>query len=232
MARCHAWAAAPGLGVLLVVCFLVSSPMVAADPAPQVVATLNLGDGRVLHNAKVIADEGDSVVFKADEGLVKVAKSDLPPALSPAFPAPPPPPDTSKMVMVPFNPNPVDPAPEFQPGAKPKPAQPTTPKTVQGSPLVLRGCMIVSFQMKAFQDVQGCAEVVIRNDSDGPVVLFPRNVVCVTSSGTQIAGRYFVSDGFPPIVKRREVVPAQGSIDDTVTFANDALDISKVQWGR
>ena len=47
-----------------------------------------------------------------------------------------------------------------------------------------------------------------------------------------MVGRYFVTDGFPPIVKRREVVPAQGNIDETVTFANGALDISKVQWGR
>jgi hypothetical protein len=232
MARCHAWAAAPGLGVLLVACFLAPAPARAADAAPSAVATLNLGDGRVLHNAKVIADEGDSVVIKSDEGLVKVAKSDLPQVLGAVYPAPPPPVDASKMVMVPFNPSPMDAAPEYEPGAKPKPAQANTQKAVQGSPLVFRGCTVVSFQMKAFQEVQGCAEVVIHNDTEAPVVLFPRNLVCVTATGAQMVGRYFVTDGFPPIVKRREVVPAQGNIDETVTFANGALDISKVQWGR
>jgi hypothetical protein len=204
----------------------------AADSPPATVAILNLGDGRLLHNAKVIADEGDSVVIKSDEGLIKVAKADLPQALETAYPTPKPTPDTSNMVMVPFNPSPADPAPEFEPGAKPKPAQANTPKPAQGSPLVFRGCTVVSFQMKAFQDVQGSAEVVIHNDTDSPVVIFPRNVVCVTAAGTQLAGRFFVTDGFPPIIKRREVVPPQGSIDDTVTFANAALDISKVQWGR
>lgn len=232
MARCHAWKAAPGLGVLVVACILIPAEAIAADPAPTAAATLNLGDGRVLHDAKVIADEGDSVVIRADEGLVKVSKTDLPQALGSAYPVPTP--DTSKMVMVPFNPSPVDPAPEYEPGAKPKakPAQPNAPKPVQASPLVYRGCTVVSFQMKAFQEVQGCAEVVIRNDTESPVVIFPRSLVCVTAAGGQMAGRYFVSDGFPPIVKRREVVPAQGSIDDTVTFANEALDISKVQWAR
>jgi hypothetical protein len=232
MARCHAWKAPPGLGVLVVACFLVSAPSTVADPPSPAVAALNLGDGRVLHNARVVADEGDSVVIKSDEGLIKVAKADLPQALGSAYPAPPPPMDTTKMVMVPFNPNAAEPAPEYEPGAKPKPAQPNTPKPAQGSPLEFRGCTVVSFQMKAFQEVQGCAEVVIRNDSEAPVVLFPRNLVCVTGAGTRVAGRYFVSDGFPPIIKRREVVPAQGSIDDLVTFSNEALDISKVQWGR
>ncbi len=232
MARCHAWTAAPGFGVLLVAYLLAPSPATATGPDPAAAATLNLGDGRVLHNAKVIADEGDSVVVKSDEGLVKVTKSDLPQVLGVAYPAPAPPIDASKMVMVPFNPSPVDAAPEYEPGAKPKPAQASAPKPVQGSPLVFRGCTVVSFQMKAFQNVQGCAEVVVHNDTDAPVVLFPRNLVCVTAAGAQMAGRYFVTDGFPPIIKRREVVPAQGNIDETVTFANGALDISTVQWGR
>jgi hypothetical protein len=213
-------------------CFLSTDPTLTADPTPGAVAALNLGDGRVLHNAKVIADEGDSIIIKSDEGLIKVAKSDLPPVLGTAYPPPTPPPDTSKMVMVAFNPAPADPAPEYEPGVKPKPTPANPQKTVQGSPLVFRGCTIVSFQMKAFQDVQGCAEVVIRNDTDNPIVLFPRNVICVTATGSQVAGRFFVSDGFPPIIKRREVVPAQGNIDETVTFANGALDISRVQWGR
>jgi hypothetical protein len=41
-----------------------------------------------------------------------------------------------------------------------------------------------------------------------------------------------VTDGFPPNIKRREIVPAQGNIDDIVTFVNDAIDISSVQWAR
>jgi hypothetical protein len=215
-------------------CLLVPRPAIAADAPSAVVATLNLGDGRVLHNAKVISDEGDSVVIKSDEGLIKVAKSDLPQALGAAYPAPAPTPDGSKMVMVPFNPSPADPVPEYEPGAKPKPkpGPANVPKPVQGSPSVFKGCTIVSFQMRAFQNVQGCAEVVIHNDTDAPVVLAPRNIVCVTSSGSQMAGRYFVTDGFPPIVKRREVLQAQGSLDETVTFSDGAIDITKVQWGR
>jgi hypothetical protein len=220
------------MGLLLVACCFAPTPAKAADSAPAAVATLNLGEGRLLHNAKVIADEGDSVVIKSDEGLTKVAKADLPQTLGTSYPAPRPTPDTSNMVMVPFNPSPADPAPENEPGAKPKPAQASTAKPAERSPLAFRGCTVVSFQMKAFQNVEGSAEVVIHNDTDSPVVIFPRNVVCVTAAGTQLAGRFFVTDGFPPIIKRREVVPPQGSIDDTVTFANAALDISKVQWGR
>jgi hypothetical protein len=232
MARCLGWKAAPGLGVLLVACLFAPTLAMATDSAPAAVATLNLGDGRLLHNAKVIVDEGDSVVIKSDEGLTKVAKADLPPALGTAYPTPKPTPDTSNMVMVPFNPSLADPAPEYEPGAKPKPAQANTSKPTEGSPLMFRGCTVVSFQMRAFQDVQGSAEVVIHNDTESPVVLFPRNLVCVTEAGNQMAGRFFVTDGFPPIIKRREVVPPGGNIDDTVTFANQALAISKVQWGR
>ena len=49
-----------------------------AAPTPTPIPTLKLKDGRVLHNVQVRSNEDDSIVVRADEGLVKVAKSNLP----------------------------------------------------------------------------------------------------------------------------------------------------------
>jgi hypothetical protein len=233
MARLYAWIAAPCFGMILTAGFIAANAARAADSAPAaVVAIFQLRDGRVFHNARVVADEGDSVVVRADEGLFKVEKAILPQAVAIAYPAPAPVPVGDQMVMVPFNPNPPDEAPERQPGAKPKPAPADAPKEVRNRPLEYLGCTIVSFQMKPFQNILGCAEVVISNGTDSPVVIFPRYVACVTASGERHQGRFIVADSFPPIIKRREVVPAQGSIDEIFTFTNDAIDISSVQWTR
>jgi len=234
MARPHAWIAAPGLGFLMAAALLAAAAT-SADPAPAAavaVPALQLRDGRVLHDARVVSDEGDSVVIRADEGLVKVAKADLPQAVAASYPVPSPTPVAPQMVMMPFDPSPqaAPPVPETRP--KPKPAPANAPIPAQTSHLVYRGCTIVSFQMKPFQETQGAAEVVIRNDTDAPVVIFARNIVCVTASGGRQPARFIVTDGFPPVVKRREVVPAQGSIDDTFGFSGEAIDISGVQWAR
>jgi len=221
------------LGVLLAAFSLAPPSARAADSAPApAVGALPLKDGRILHNVRVIADEGDSVVVRADEGLVKVAKVDLPSALSASYPAPTPTPATEQMVMVPFNPNQTDAAQEPEGRPKPKPDLPSVPNTLQNNNLSFKGCTIVSFQMKPFQNVQGCAEVVIANGTDAPVVILPRNLVCSTTGGAKHPARFFVTDGFPPIIRRREVVPAQGSIDEQVIFTSDAIDISGMQWGR
>jgi hypothetical protein len=97
---------------------------------------------------------------------------------------------------------------------------------------VNRGCTIVSFQAKAFQNALGCAEIVIRNDTDAVAAISPGEIVCVTTTGLRYAGRNFVTDGDTPSVKRQEIVPARGDVTDIITFTNDALDISYVQWAR
>jgi len=56
--------------------------------------------------------------------------------------------------------------------------------------------------------------------------------VCVTSNGARHRGRNLITDGFPPQLKRREVVPPGGQVDDIVTFTDEALDNPTVQWAR
>ncbi len=233
MARANARTAMSCLGVLVASCFVGPAGSIAANSAAAAAtAPLQLRDGRVLHNAAVITDEGDSVVLRADEGLFKLAKTDLPQALSASYPAPKPTPVGEQMVMVPFNPNPPDAIAEPDARPKPKPAPTTAPKPMENSGLLFNGCSIVSFQAKAFQNVAGCAEVGIANGTDAPVVIYPRNFVCVTSSGARRQGRYIVTDGFPPTIKRRDVVPARGTVEEIIIFSNDALDVSSVQWAR
>jgi hypothetical protein len=221
------------LGAFLAACFL-AEPAAKADDSSgaSAVAVLQLKDGRVLHNARVISDEGDSVVIRSDEGLIQLAKTALPQTVAASYPVPTPTPMTEQMVMVPFNPSPVDVTPEQEPRPKPKVAPSNVPNPVQATTLSFRGCTIVSYQPKSFQSAAGCAEVVIANSTDAPVVIFPRNLVCVTSSGARHQGRFIVTDGFPPIIKRRDVVPPQGSLDEIITFTNETLDISSVQWAR
>jgi hypothetical protein len=233
MASPHTRTKVSCLGALLAVFFLSSAASRADGPgsAPPV-AVLQLRDGRVLHNARVITDEGESVVIRSDEGLIQLAKTALPQTVAASYPAPTPAPASEQMVMVPFNPSPVDATPGQEPRPKPKPPAANVPNPVQATNLSFRGCTIVSFQPKSFQSAAGCAEVIIANDTDAPVVIFPRNLVCLTARGARHQGRFIVTDGFPPIIKRRDVVPAQGSLDAIITFTNETLDISAVQWAR
>jgi hypothetical protein len=212
----------------------VPAPRAADAPTGPFFPSIILRDGRVLHNVKIMSDEGESIVVHADEGLIKIVKVSLPPGLVDPVPEKPSAPAGPVMVMQRFNPNDApaeDPEPKPQSKVTPVPKGPLFPKTPETN-AVFRGCTIVSFQMKAFQNVQGCAEVVIRNDTDTPVVITPGDIVCIAAKGGRHAGRFFVSDGFPPQIKRREFVPVHGQIDDTVTFTDGGLDISSVEWAR
>ena len=214
----------------LAACLLVLAAR-AGDPGPTpVMATLELRDGRVLHNVRVMSEEAESIVIRADEGLLKVAKSNLTKAAADAYPVKPPPPAAPEMVMQAFNPALPMAAPEQDPRPGPVPKQ--VPAPGDGPNPVFKGCTIVSFRMKPYNNSLGCTEVVIRNDGDTPATILPRDIVCLTAGGERLGGRQIVTDGFPPVVKRREIVPAHGSVDDQVTFVNEALDISSVQWAN
>jgi hypothetical protein len=228
------------LGFMAAAFLLLAAAPLGADPAPapQILATLTLADGRVLHNARIMPNEGNLVAIHADEGLLLVAKSLLPvgmvapPQVGQTAPADP------GMMMQSFDPNQApaqDPEAKPVPKVKPVPNVPGTPKSAAPRAAVnavFKGCSVVSFEPKAFQNVQGCAEVVIRNDTDNVVLLTPRDILCLTAEGARHQGRFFVTDGFPPGIKRREFVPAQGQIDDVVTFTDDKIDIASVQWTR
>ena len=203
----------------------------AAEPAaaPTPIPTLKLNDGRVLHNVQVRKDQEDSIVVLSSEGLFKIAKSNLPPAVAEAYPARQPKASAQDTVMQPFNPN--SPPGTGQSPAPKAAARPTpTPTAIRGQ--VFKGCTIVSFQMKAFQTSLGCAEVVIRNDSDDVAVITPGDIICVTTNGVRRRGQIIVTDGETPSIKRQESIPAHGDVSDIVTFTNEALDISYVQWAR
>ena len=225
------------IGLVLMLC-VGSIPMAAADPAA--IASLSLKDGRVLHNARIVSDEGASVVIRSDEGLTKVSKDELPADALPKAPAKPADAAASgdtggAMVMMPFDADTAPAEPVAPPEArKPLPKQ-GTPSPPQAKPTpnpVYKGCAITSFQVKPFQEVHGCVEVVVSNATDQIVVLHPGDFVCVTSNGARHRGRNLITDGFPPQLKRREVVPPGGQVDDIVTFTDEALDNPTVQWAR
>lgn len=226
------------IGFLCAAMTLARPEVGVADPAPAApLATLQLKDGRLLHNVKVMSDEGQDIVVHADEGLLKIAKADLPQGLGDSFTAKPPPqPGPSgppQLVMQRFDPNQAPEAPPPEPGAKPKvnPAKPGAAPQA-GAATVYKGCTIISFQTKSFQNVQGCAEVVIRNDTDQMVMIRPGEVSCTTSDGARHVARNIITDAFPPAVKRREFVPPQGQLDDIFAFANEPLAITSVEWSR
>ncbi|HEY5228388.1 MAG TPA: hypothetical protein VIJ19_07580 [Opitutaceae bacterium] len=210
----------------------------AADPAPSPtppIPSLTLRDGRVLHNVRIMSTQPSSIIVHADEGLIGIARANLPPGLVPTTPDQATDLTGPQTIMVPFNPNdaPMQDQEQQKPAPKVTPVLkvPAAPKPTDVNP-VFKGCTIVSFQMKAFGTAQGCAEVVIRNDTESPVLIVPRDIVCLTSKGQRRGGRFMVTDGFPPQIKRREFVPSQGQIDDIVTFTDAALEISAVQWAR
>jgi hypothetical protein len=229
------------LGFLAAALMLAPLALAAGDPpspTPTPVPTVQLKDGRVLHNVRVMTDEGANVVVRSDEGLLQLAKADLPPGLIEVAPAPPPQPaGPTQYVMQRFDPNQAPEAPPPEPGAKPKanaavkPGSPA-PASNPVAGTVYRGCTIMSFQIKAFQNVQGCAEVIIRNDTDQAVAIRPGEVSCATADGARHVARNIITGGFPPAVKKREFVPANGQLDDIFAFANEPLQISSVQWTR
>ena len=214
---------------LLVACLLVPAATRAADtgagptPTPTPIPSLKLNDGRVLHNVQVRANQDSSIVVLASEGLLKIAKTNLPKEIADAYPVKSPPAQGgSDMVMQPFNPNPPGPAPGQSPNEKPTPKPTRKPAF---NPAVYKGCTIVSFQPRAWQTSLGCAQVVIRNDTEEPATIYPGELFAITTDGVRHPGRIIVADGDPPTIKRQETISA-------VTFSNDALDISYVQWAR
>jgi len=206
----------------------------AETPLPAAMATLALKDGRILHNVRVMSDEGASVVVRADEGLLKISKADLPQAVTSALPEKAPTSDTPEYVMQRFDPNQAPEAPPPEPGAKPKakPAAIVTPAPRPAAIAVYKGCTIISFEKKSFENVLGCALVVIQNDSDENTQIRAADFACITADGQRHIGRNLFANTFPPSVKRREYVPSHGQLEDIVTFSNDNLDISSVQWSR
>jgi hypothetical protein len=212
----------------LLPCVVLCTATVATLP------TVALRDGRVLHNVRIMAYEGDSIVVHADEGLIKVAKINLPPGVVDSMPKITPTPAVAGVVMQTFDPNQAigdEPEAKPIPKAKPNTVIPEAPQPGEAS-VVYKGCSIVSFQKKAFQTALGCAEVVIRNDTESPAVVIPSDIVCVAANGSRHPGHFIVADGFPPRVKRREFVPSHGSVDDIVAFTDDDIDISQVKWAR
>ena len=207
----------------------------SADPgAASPYGSLQLRDGRVLHHVRTLSDEGASVVVSSDEGMVKLDKADLPDA-APGAPAPAKAASSPQLVMEPFNPDQAPAGPVQEPAPKKpeaKPGAPVQARNPQEANPVFMGCTIASFQPKAFQTALGSAAVVFRNGTDAPVVVRPWDLVCMTSSGTRHAGRSFVIEAFPPIVRRRLVLPPQGEVDEIVVFTSEALDISGVQWAH
>jgi len=224
----------PCIAFLLAGCLAAPLGARAADATqPAVLASLELKDGRVLHNVTIMSDEPDGVVVRADEGLVKIPRSDLPLAVAGTSPEKAAEPLGPELIMQRFDPNQVVEAPREQaPKPVPKPVQRPSQAPAPGHNPVYKGCSIISFQAKVFQTLQGCAEVVIHNDTDATVELRPGDFVCVTATGARLGGRNMITDVFPPAIKRREFVPPRGDVDDIVTFTNDALDIVAVQWAR
>jgi hypothetical protein len=202
--------------------FLAAVSMAAPSAPPTKWPVLELKGGRVLHNVKLISDETDSIVVRADEGLVKVAKATLPASVAAFYPVKTPPQGPPEMMMEPFNSDPAGAVRAQEPIAKPDAKLPDH--------TVYKGCTIVSFQPKAYQTVLGCAEVVVRNDTDAPVEIYPGDFSCVASLYGRLVGRSILVEGDPPGRKHKEIVPPHGNVDDLLTFTNQPIEILSVQW--
>lgn len=223
------------IGFLAALCLAGAGALRAAEaPAPATYASVALKDGRVLHNVRVMSDDAGSVVVRADEGLLKLAKSDLPQAVAAAYPDKAPPPESTAYMMQRFDPNQAPEAPPPEPGskAKPKPGAKPSPGPLPAANAVYLGSTIISFQKKSFENVLGCAEVTLQNDSDAPTPIRAADFVCVSADGTRHTGRNLFANTFPPSVKRRDLVPAHGQLVDIVSFSNEDIDVALVQWSR
>ncbi len=224
------------LGCFQAMVFCFPFALLASDPAPaDPPGSLILRDGRVLHHVRTLSDEGASLVVSADEGVIKVDKADLPVAAGTA--ARPAAADKAgpELVMRPFDPDQAPAGPLQEPAPRKPDARrdgQAAPRARPGPDAVFNGCTIASFEARPFQSALGSAQVVIRNGTDQPVVLRPGDLTCVDISGARHPGRSIVADGFPPSVRRRAVVPAQGETHDIVLFTAAALEISSIQWTR
>ncbi len=89
----------------------------------------------------------------------------------------------------------------------------------------------MSFQSKPFQTSLGCAEVDIRNDTDDPVVIYPGEIICVTTNGLRRQGRLMVVDKGHPEHPEAGSDPGPAT-SGTSSRSCEALDISYVLWAR
>jgi hypothetical protein len=219
------------LALVAAVCLMAAPVARPEDGAPPgKFVTLPLNDGRVLHNVKIMSNEGTSLVVHADEGLLKIARANLPQAVADAYPAKVAAPSGPQTVMHSFNPDKAEEEPLV---ARAVPAEAVvTPKPTPRPRPVYKGCTIVSFQTKAFQGSQGSEQVVVQNNTEADVELVPTDFNCVLSDGSRHSAGYIVTDGYPFVIKKKEIVPARGQIDDLVVFANKEVDIVSVEWRR
>ena len=207
----------------LVVAALAASALLSAA---EVVGTITLKGGRVLHDAKILNDEPSSVVIFAAEGMIKVKKIDLPADLAARYPARAEPPVALYQTLSQVPP----PAAPQAPKPKPRPTPRPTPTPVV--PL-FSGCSIASFQPRQVQGSLGCFEVTFHNTTSTDQTLTPGEVLCTGTDGSHHQGREFfdVSSGVT-VVKRRDVVPAGGDLTTVVYFSNDEIPLDQIKWAR
>ena len=147
--------------LVLVALVLLARPITAGESYREIALT----DGRVLHDAEIKSDQPASVTILCKEGLLSVAKRLLPPELAAKHPVraageSPAPPPRAPLVT------------------QPPPRRPT-------GAISPAGCRIVSMQ-----DKNGIADVTLENDTDHPIQIRVRDLVCRTSSGQSLTARY------------------------------------------
>jgi hypothetical protein len=207
----------------------------ADDPVPEptptpVPAFMQTRNGKVYHDPKLVALEADSVVFNTREGLVKVPKANLTDATLAALHITR---DPASADMVMDTPNLQAPsATPTPPTSKPTPKPRTTPLPKPPPNPVYKGCTITSFAPKVFGTVQGCAEVVIQNDTESPVVVYPHDFAAVTPSGSLVRGHKLIMESYPPIIRRSDTVSPKGTLTEIVTFIDGPLEIASVRWAH
>ena len=195
--------------------------------AAELVGDITLKSGKVLHHAKVLNDQYDSIVVFASEGMVKVKKSDLPAALAEKYPERPAPPPVTPMATKPLTVAGPDEA------RRPRPAPPV-PVPVQEDPTMFHGCLITNYALKPLQATLGCVEVTIHNNNENPVEIVPAAIRCITNDGKAHAGNRFftITDDGQMTMKKKETIPPSGDVKDVVYFQSEALDIQSVVWAK
>ena len=199
--------------------------LAASLHAAEAVGTLELKGGRVLHNAKILSDQWDSVVVYSTEGMVKVKKSDLPPALQAKYPmkeAPPPPMVSPKVT--------INEPPQKRVAPPPAPPKDDAKSNNTG---IYQGLMILNFHPEPMQATQGCVSVTIHNTGSDPVKITPDMIVCVKADGGQYVGKRFfsiVDQG--TMVKTTDSVAPSADVTEIVFFQNDPLDMQDIRWAR
>ena len=195
-----------------------------AATAGEAFDEIRLTDGRVLHQAEIKSDQPASVTILCKEGLLSVAKRLLPPALAAKHPV-----RAAEETAAPSLPR----APSGKP---PTPAR----HTGNVSPT---GCRIVSMQ-----DKNGVADVALENETDQPIQVWTRDLVCRTSAGQSFTARYLTyvaagrsldDPGAPSTVVRRNgrfELPGHTATTVRVSFFEQDLDapklIERVVWAN